>query len=151
MREAVGDVFEYTGADALCIPICWVLKKNGEAVMGAGVAREAAKRWPTLPRVFGEQIQRAPDAPHVPIYAMGDFWLACVPTKRGWRDPSDLSLIAASVADLVYQAGGFGWQTVVLPRLGCGLGGLSWPDQVRPVLARLLDDRFVVCSLEPAP
>lgn len=38
------------------------------------------------------------------------------------------------------------WGTVALPRIGCGLGGLSWQDCVQPMLAQHLDDRFVVLT-----
>ena len=39
----------------------------------------------------------------------------------------------------------YGWETVVLPRLGCGLGQLRW-DDVKPILERYLDDRFIVLT-----
>lgn len=145
MREERGDLFEYP-CDALVVPINWRTNRNGDAIMGAGVALAAKKRWPHLQRVLGDQIRRSPDAPHVPIYAMGDYWMVCLPTKHDWRDPSDVKLIEAGVTALIDQAGGFGWRTIVLPRLGCGLGQLDWEVQVRPLLADLLDDRFVVVN-----
>jgi hypothetical protein len=40
------------------------------------------------------------------------------------------------------------WQRVVLPRAGCGNGGLNWEMAVRPVLADILDDRFIALEGE---
>jgi hypothetical protein len=39
----------------------------------------------------------------------------------------------------------FRWQHIVMPRPGCGNGGLDWAD-VEPVLSKLLDDRFTVIT-----
>lgn len=78
------------------------------------------------------------------------FRVICLPTKRHWRDPSDIALIEEKLASLAR------WREVVwrperggsiyVPRLGCGLGVLSWAV-VRPLMERyLVDDRFVVVS-----
>ena len=48
--------------------------------------------------------------------------------------------IRMELIDLVIE---HGFDTVVLPRPGCGNGGLRWQD-VRPLLGLSLDDRFIV-------
>lgn len=148
MRTATGDLWTYP-AQAIVIPINWRTKKNGEAVMGAGVAKQAAQRWPWLPRHLGLEIA-ASKAPKFCIDLTARMEsdgpvILSVPTKRDWRDPADLGLIALAPAFLVTMADHYDWQTVALPRLGCGLGQLRWED-VRPVLAPILDDRFVVVT-----
>jgi hypothetical protein len=42
--------------DAICITTNGVVKQNGHAVMGAGVARQAASRWPSIPKTLGAKI-----------------------------------------------------------------------------------------------
>lgn len=143
VREVVGDLFTYP-ADAVVIAVNWRTKRNGEAVMGAGVARSAAERWPWLPRRLGQLIDAYPDEPGTLSWAAGGYsYVVTLPTKRDWRHPADLDLIERGLQQLVTECGGHNWQTIALPRLGCGLGGLSW-DDVRPILERYLDDRFVV-------
>ncbi len=149
MREIVGDLWTVE-ADAIVVPVCWVLKANGDAVMGAGVALEAAKRRPDLPGRLGQAIQEYPDEPHVLVLAA---WpgkrVVLLPTKRHWRQRSDLDLIQQMAAeDLPMCALQSGLKQVAMPRVGCGFGGLFWKSQVRPVLASILDDRFCVVHRE---
>jgi len=56
---------------------------------------------------------------------------------------SEISLIEASAKILVKIVDDNGWKRIVLPRVGCGAGGLFWGD-VEPILANIFDDRFVV-------
>ena len=148
MREITGDLFDHP-SDAIVIPVNWRTNRQGHAIMGAGVAKQAAKRWPWLPRSLGQFIDQTPDAPRIICLqtAMHGYLLS-FPTKRDWRDSSDVDLIGQGALTLVDAANSYGWQTITLPRLGCGLGGLSWEVQVRPLLAELLDDRFVVVHPE---
>ena len=57
---------------------------------------------------------------------------------------SDINLIDKSIKQLVELTNQMGWETVVLPRIGCGNGGLNW-DDVKPVIEPYLDHRFIVC------
>jgi hypothetical protein len=50
---------------------------------------------------------------------------------------------ARFTGELLALAERSGWPRVVLPRPGCGGGGLAWKD-VKPLLAPVLDDRFIV-------
>jgi O-acetyl-ADP-ribose deacetylase (regulator of RNase III) len=152
MRQVTGDLFTYP-CDAVVIAINWTTKKNGEAVMGAGVALEAAKRWPWLPGSLGNLIRMSPDRPTLSgVWVTEAGGLVCLPTKRDWREPADMSLIETGAHCLAETADRLEWETVALPRLGCGLrtGQLRWED-VEAILAPILDDRFVVVTPEPLP
>lgn len=146
MREAVGDLFEYP-ADAIVIPTNLTVKRDGSAVMGAGVALEAARRWLWLPLSLGARLQRDRQRACTTFFETGDsFAVICLPTKRDWRKPADLDLIRIEAGRLAMYADLTGWQTIALPRLGCGLktGQLDWETQVRPLLSAILDSRFIV-------
>lgn len=136
MKERIGDLWDhYPGRVLRCVTTNGVVKRNGELVMGAGVARQAAQRHPRLPSILGRLVQERGNHVHV----VDD--LASFPTKHHWKQPSDLNLIIRSARELVYEARNF--DSVVMTRPGCGLGRLKWED-VRPWLENLFDDRFLV-------
>lgn len=146
MIEATGNLFEYR-VDAVVVPVNWTTKANGEAVMGAGVAKQAAERWPWLPVRLGNLIEYAGGVSVRAFPTLPDgLWVVAFPTKGDWRKPASLDLIEGLVPSLLRMAEHYHWRTVALPRLGCGLGQLDWETQVRPILADHLDDRFVVVT-----
>ncbi|MEK7786786.1 MAG: hypothetical protein AAB658_15355 [Chloroflexota bacterium] len=59
-------------------------------------------------------------------------------TKEDWRRPARLDYVEAGVTVFVYAAchGAFP-QSVSLPQLGCGRGGLNWRD-VQSIIERHL-------------
>jgi hypothetical protein len=112
------------------------------------VARQAALRFPDLPTWAGERVNRRGNV--VMFYPPGQLIL--LPTKQHWRDDANLMLIESGVKWVVGMLSSIVDGAppppcrVVLPRLGCGLGRLSWERQVKPVLEKVLDDRFVVLT-----
>lgn len=56
------------------------------------------------------------------------------PTKRHWRDKSRLVDIEAGLRDLVRTIKEKDIKSVAIPPLGCGLGGLSWSQEVKPLI-----------------
>lgn len=152
MIERVGlDLWAFgrDDVDARCITTNGTIKRDGRAVMGKGCAREALLRFRRLDRALARHIERhgnvvgviQQDDRHPPLVAF--------PVKHAWHEPADLALIEASASQLVSLAIGRGWMRVVLPRPGCGNGGLDWKD-VRPRLA-ILDDRFLIVTKPEAP
>ena len=142
MKEIKGDIFAQHDADAICVTTNTQIGRFG-AVMGAGVAKQFALRYPTLQAFLGEDLRyrqgrvfaiRLPNEPR----AIVNF-----PTKDHWKDPSPIELVEKSAKSLVSLADFNEWTKVVLTRPGCGLGGLQWP-QVKAVLEPILDDRFII-------
>jgi len=154
MREIKGDLWDAAvalRADATCVTTNAFVKRNGEAVMGRGVAREAAERWPDLPRTLGNLLGEI--GTHVvrlgPRHSGRHIMeLVAFPVKHHWSDTAAPELIVNSCKELVALANKYGWKTIVLPRPGCGNGGLTW-DLVQPILVALFDDRFVVAHRMP--
>ena len=153
MRELQANLWEVP-ADCRVITTNGFVKKSGEAVMGRGCAAEAAMKWPALPKLLGDAIRRKGNVTFY-LYAAGDDTgdggpiiaeaLCSVPVKQNWWEKADLALIFRSVVALTDITDMHGFRHIVMPRPGCGNGGLDW-DYVRPVVAAVLDDRFTVVS-----
>ena len=62
----------------------------------------------------------------------------------GWMGKSTTDLIMSSCQELVKLTNAMPWDRVVLPKPGCANGGLSWEQDVRPIVSNLLDDRFLI-------
>jgi len=153
MIEIEGDLFaRYPGLNARVITTNGDVRKDGRAVMGRGVARQAAQRWPSLRLRLGDLIAGS-EAFHLPAYGnhvhhLGSFYngnLVSFPVKHHWQDTADLSLIVQSCRELVKLTTKMNWRFVLMPRPGCGNGGLTW-DVVKPMIQPLLDDRFFICQ-----
>lgn len=140
LHEVCGNIWDYPAA-IVVIPTNGFVNISGRAVMGAGLALQAANRYPDLPEVLAKCIHVSGNHVHVIRHNIVAF-----PTKEHWRDPSSLGLIEAGALELASLANMLDWRarwSVALPRLGCGLGGLRWAH-VKPILEKYLDDRFVV-------
>ena len=61
------------------------------------------------------------------------------PTKQEAKAPSRLEYIEAGLADLVLVIRDLNLESVAIPGLGAGLGGLEWAD-VRPRIERALSE-----------
>lgn len=152
MKEITGNIFDIKDADAICCTTNGVVKANGELVMGAGIAKQFAERWPQLPKLFGKIVLKYGNVVQqtLPDDIGEGFTVIAFPTKDHWREPSDLWLIKQSAITLKKWADEFEEQMdrkpkVVLPRPGTGLGRLPW-EQVKAVLEPILDDRFYIIT-----
>ncbi|MFC9969457.1 macro domain-containing protein [Spirillospora sp. NPDC127200] len=63
----------------------------------------------------------------------GDRWILNFPTKRHWRQPSRLDDVRSGLDALVRLIVEMDLQSVAIPPLGCGNGGLDW-GVVRPLI-----------------
>lgn len=145
MTEELVDLWE-VDCDARCITTNGSIKANGRGVMGRGCAKQAKARYFALELTLGRALQ---GWGNVPVILLPDErpLLVSFPVKHEWHERADLDLIAVSARELVKLTDGAHWQTVVLPRPGCGNGGRSWEREVRPILRSILDDRFSVVTL----
>lgn len=145
MKEATIDLWE-AEADARVITTNGTIARSGRAVMGKGCAREAANMCFGVDLHLGHLLA---EYGNVPVRLAIDFEkgadLLTFPVKHNWWEKADLELIQHSAISLVKRVNMFGYRNVVLPRPGCGAGGLLW-KQVKPVIEPLLDERFTVVS-----
>jgi hypothetical protein len=140
MREIKGNLWDYYGKDNFVILVTTngFVKKNGECVMGRGCALEAKQRIPQLPYLLGYHIKLNGNVPfRVPAEPIMTF-----PTKHVWWEKSDIELIKKSAE---FYAACDAETTFILPRPGCGNGGLKWVD-VKPVIETILLDNVWVIT-----
>jgi len=168
MQEEQGNLWD---GSIIVITTNGFVKKNGECVMGRGCARQAANRYASLPSRLGQAIlkygNRVMDMgeqhdgirlltfPVKPITVKynGSNVVAHMKSKfrlgeevPGWAAIADLRIIEDSARNLAHYANSVGLgPTIRMPRPGCGAGELRWED-VKPVLDKYLDDRFVAVT-----
>lgn len=141
MKEAKGNLWEYP-AQVRVITTNGSIKSNGEAVMGRGCAREAVRKYPSFPIFLGTELQKFGNVPL--RFAWGtDPPVWTFPVKHKWWEVADLELIERSALHM--QDFGTDFDSIVMPRPGCGNGRLLWED-VKKVIAPILDDRFTVIT-----
>lgn len=155
MLEAYGDIWDHLSEyDAVVITTNGYVKGNGEAVMGRGIALEATRRFPGIARSLGDVLKQYGNR----VFAFShlfDKWVFTFPVKPavgpnfepGWRMKADPELIETSARQIVEMlddpTNNGHINKVLMPRPGCGNGGLKW-EQVKPILEEILDDRFTV-------
>jgi len=144
MRYIQGDIWQEAAEDGwVVIPTNTCVRHDETAVMGAGLAKDAAERFPELPKRLGNHIRQFDSRLYV------DNPIICLPTKHNWRRPSQMRWVEQGCHELVDLARILGdvgdHRSIFLPQLGCGLGGLNWERQIRPVVDSILEgDRFVL-------
>jgi hypothetical protein len=136
--EVIGNLWTYP-ADVRVITTNGTVKKNGECVMGRGCALEAKQRWPHIALVLGKSIRLHGNI----VQYFEGYDVFSFPVKHEWYQKADLQLIAESAQQIQRKL--LASSTCVLPRPGCGNGGLRWED-VKPVLEPILDDRFHIIT-----
>lgn len=148
MKEISGDIFKLmeTGEfDAFCVTTNGIVKKDGKAVMGAGIALDCRERFPGVDERLAHVLKlNGNNVYHLGSYEHGK--ILSFPTKNHWRDNSDIELIKRSCIQLQALIDKHGYKKVLLPRPGCSNGKLSW-DYVKKNIENLLSDRVYIVSL----
>jgi O-acetyl-ADP-ribose deacetylase (regulator of RNase III) len=117
---------------------------NTVGVMGKGLALQFKQAYPANFRAYqaacrrgevrlGHMFTHATDLDGHPRYVIN------FPTKGHWRSRSRLSDIEDGLAGLCTVIQDLGIQSIAVPPLGCGNGGLGWSD-VRPLIVGALGD-----------
>ncbi|MBF0180956.1 MAG: macro domain-containing protein [Magnetococcales bacterium] len=134
---------------------------NCVGVMGRGIALQFKNAYPDNFKAYEAACKRHEVAPgrmfvfdtHQPTRQR---FIVNFPTKRHWRDNSRMEDIESGLQSLVKEIHDRGIRSIAIPPLGCGLGGLSWPEvRSRIELAfRELPDIDVTLyepTVDPAP
>lgn len=132
---------------------------NTVGVMGKGIALQFKRAFPANFRAYRTACSRGE-------IRLGQVWLFDTgvlgsrryilnfPTKDHWRNASRLSDIVAGLDSLVSLVNDHHIQSLAIPALGCGNGGLDWAE-VRPLIEqaclRMPRVRAVLFAPEGAP
>lgn len=106
---------------------------NTVGVMGKGIALQFRHRFPEMFRAYQEACKDGRVGPgKMDVFDRGNAlirarWIVNFPTKRHWRENSREADIVSGLLDLVRVVQSLGIQSIAIPPLGCGLGGLDWP------------------------
>ncbi|MAP95465.1 MAG: Appr-1-p processing protein [Ponticaulis sp.] len=131
---------------------------NCVGVMGKGVALEFKNRWPDNFRAYKKLCDAKQLNPgqmfvydtHELFFTTGPRYLVNFPTKAHWRSKSKLSYIEDGLENLVDVLREYQIESIAMPPLGCGNGGLDWAE-VKPLIeAKLSGENDVkVIVFEP--
>lgn len=145
-----------------------ILKEDTEALvntvncvgaMGRGIALQFKKTFPENFKAYENACQRKDVQPgRMFVFETGELtnprYIINFPTKRHWRGASRMEDIESGLSALVEEIRKRTIQSVAIPPLGSGLGGLDW-EQVRPrmdmVLRALEDIQIIIYEPRGAP
>lgn len=160
MKEVKGNIWQFLPAP-IVIPTNQGWKKDSTNVMGKGLARQAAERYPSLPLLLGTYCkERKFYATTWPVevysHVTGEVQLLlCFPTKPlmpqapqfSWHGKASVALVKKSLATLALLASTdprlIREEAIYLPLVGCGEGELE-EETVLPLLQEALSDKFVL-------
>ncbi len=141
IKTRVGDLFE-SEAQTLVNTV------NTVGVMGKGIALGFKQRFPGM---YKDYVRRCDNhevelgKPYL-FKSLTPPWIINFPTKEHWRVPSRLEAIRIGIDYLVAHYREWGVESLAVPPLGCGEGGLEWRI-VGPTLYRGLAELDIPVEL----
>ncbi len=140
MVEICGNIWDYLGRAVIVVTTNGHVDGSGKADLGRGCARQAGERFPGLALRLGSMLRARGNHVHY----LGEDVVSFPVEENPWSVP-DPALIRRSARELRALADVMGWRYIIVPRPGCGGGGLDWKE-ARPLVAEVFDDRFHVIT-----
>jgi len=139
---------------------------NTVGVMGKGLASRAKYQFPDTYVVYQDVCrqkvlqmgtpylyrretsfeQALADDPHSLQDLNSNKWFLLFPTKRHWREAADAEGIEQGLQWIRNNYQHEGIQSLAVPALGCGLGGLKWRE-IGPLMCRYLSNLDIQVSI----
>lgn len=102
---------------------------NCVGVMGKGLALEFKNKYPLNFEIYKKACDNASfNIGNLLIVPVDNKFIVNFPTKKHWRNKSDLEFIKIGLEELKLAIKEFNIKSIALPKLGCGLGGLDWNE-----------------------
>lgn len=109
---------------------------NTVGVMGKGIALQFKQAFPENYNAYLKAYRNKELKPgKILVVPTGQFinpkYIFNFPTKRHWRGKARIEDIETGLEDLIRQIRKLNIESIAIPPLGCGFGGLNW-SEVRP-------------------
>jgi len=122
----IGDILS-DQADALVNTV------NCVGIMGRGIALQFKRNFPENFKAYASLCKQEKMQPgHVFVFetdqAVPPRYIINFPTKRHWRGKSRIEDIESGLESLVKEIRSRSIQSIAIPPLGSGLGGLDWAE-----------------------
>ncbi|MEM1171758.1 MAG: DarT ssDNA thymidine ADP-ribosyltransferase family protein [Cyanobacteria bacterium P01_H01_bin.35] len=157
-----GDMF-FSNMQTLTVSV------NCVGVMGKGLASTAKSRFPDVyvryeavckskdlqigkPYLYKRESSVKEQLGDSSFFLPQDFlnneqkWFLLFPTKKHWRNPSEIEDIKNGLEWLCNNYQKQGIKSLAIPALGCGLGGLDWQD-VGPLMCKYLSSMDITVAI----
>ena len=127
-----GDIFK-SSAEVLVNPV------NTAGVMGKGLALQFKFRYPSILVPYQKACKEGKlKIGKLQLLNGGNKFILNFPTKEDWSEPSRLEYIDEGLKKFALFYKDKGIKKIAFPKLGAGLGGLDWKNEVKPLMiARL--------------
>lgn len=132
---------------------------NCVGVMGRGIALQFKQAYPDNFQAYAKACDAERIRPgHMFIFSTGQIvnpkYIINFPTKRHWKGKSRIEDINTGLIALVAEIRRLGIQSIAIPPLGCGNGGLDWREvesRIHAVFAGLPEIRVLLFAPRGAP
>ncbi len=124
----------------ICVTTNGILDRNGDLVMGRGIALEAKQKCPKIAQKLGQLVQLYGNLP----FYLEEVNIISFPTKHHWKDKSDIRLIISSALKIKEMIPIYLLRQIYSVWPGCSNGGLT-VEVVKPVLEDIWrTDTFII-------
>ena len=136
IRFVKGDIFK-SEAEVLVNPV------NCVGIAGKGLALTFKEKYPQnfqeYQKACAQGLVKIGTLTRWPTNEFQTNFIISFPTKKHWRENSKYEYIEAGLETLKSHILESGLQSIAIPALGCGLGGLSWPRVKQQIESNLGD------------
>lgn len=104
---------------------------NTQGIMGAGVAKAVRSKYPKVYEIYKLRCNMKQLVPgdHLTIYdGFSGVWVANIASQEYLGADAKLELLESGLTNLLDFMEDSGLETLALPRIGAGIGGLEWND-----------------------
>jgi restriction system protein len=117
---------------------------NTVGIMGKGLAALVKKRYPDTFTKYAAacnsgEVRVGRMFVTESVFPGEPRWIINFPTKEHWRNPTRLEWVVSGLRDLRRVIAEKGMRSIAIPALGCGNGGLDWPEVRQTIVAALAE------------